>query len=107
MAARSLHSLLPLVALASLLHLHAAPLFLAFYIGSVLRDMARALHLVVFAPTVNVYVDGVYDMFHVGHVNVFRNSLKFGTRLVVGVLSDQDVAAYKRAPVMTMAERIA
>ncbi|MEV5613791.1 hypothetical protein [Streptomyces sp. NPDC052225] len=30
----------------------------------------------------------------------------FGERLIVGVLSDEDVAKYKRKPIMTLAERV-
>ena len=35
----------------------------------------------------------------------YRNALKNGTRLFVGVCTDEDVLAYKRAPVMTADER--
>lgn len=38
---------------------------------------------------------------HAGHIKAFGNALKHGTRLFVGVCSDEDVMAYKRAPVMT------
>ena len=35
----------------------------------------------------------------------YGNALQHGTHLFVGVCSDADVLAYKRAPVMTMDER--
>jgi cytidyltransferase-like protein len=57
-------------------------------------------------PT-RVYVDMVGDLFHPGHVALLRAARDFGDQLVVGVLSDATVAAYKRRPVMTMAERVA
>jgi cytidyltransferase-like protein len=57
-------------------------------------------------PT-RVYVDMVGDLFHPGHVALLRAARNFGEHLVVGVLSDETVAAYKRRPVMTMDERVA
>jgi cytidyltransferase-like protein len=53
-----------------------------------------------------VYVDVVGDLFHYGHVEFFRRARALGDVLVVGVHSDATVAGYKRAPVMTMDERI-
>jgi cytidyltransferase-like protein len=48
----------------------------------------------------------VGDLFHYGHVRFLERARKLGDMLVVGVHSDETVAGYKRAPVMTMAERI-
>jgi cytidyltransferase-like protein len=49
----------------------------------------------------------VGDLFHPGHVALLRAARAFGDQLVVGVLSDETVAAYKRRPIMTMDERVA
>lgn len=54
-----------------------------------------------------VYVDLVGDLFHAGHVELLRAARSFGNRLVVGVLSDEVVAEYKRRPIMTLEERVA
>ncbi len=54
-----------------------------------------------------VYVDMVGDLFHAGHVALLREARRHGDRLVVGVLSDDTAAAYKRRPIMTLAERVA
>lgn len=54
-----------------------------------------------------VYVDMVGDLFHVGHVNLLRAARDHGDWLIVGVLSDEVVAGYKRRPIMTLAERVA
>ena len=54
-----------------------------------------------------VYVDLVGDLFHAGHVELLRAARELGDRLVVGVLGDDDVASYKRRPVMTLDERVA
>jgi ethanolamine-phosphate cytidylyltransferase len=53
-----------------------------------------------------VYVDMVGDLFHAGHVALLREARRHGDWLVVGVLSDDTAAAYKRRPVMTLAERV-
>ena len=53
-----------------------------------------------------VYVDMVGDLFHEGHIELLKAARAFGDYLLVGVLSDQVVANYKRRPIMTMAERI-
>ncbi len=54
-----------------------------------------------------VYVDMVGDLFHAGHVALLREARRHGDRLVVGVLSDDTAAAYKRRPIRTLAERVA
>jgi glycerol-3-phosphate cytidylyltransferase len=53
-----------------------------------------------------VYVDMVGDLFHYGHVEFLRRAKALGDVLVVGVHSDETVASYKRAPIMSMDERI-
>ena len=50
-------------------------------------------------------MDMVGDLFHPGHVALLRAARAFGDHLVVGVLSDEVVAAYKRRPIMSLAER--
>lgn len=52
-----------------------------------------------------VYADAVCDLFHIGHAEFFRKARALGDRLVVGILSDEDAASYKPAPIMTFAER--
>ena len=58
------------------------------------------------AQPTRVYVDMVGDLFHPGHVALLRAARDFGDQLVVGVLSDEVVTAYKRRPIMTMSERL-
>jgi cytidyltransferase-like protein len=53
-----------------------------------------------------VYADMVGDLFHAGHVEFLRQARSLGDELVVGVHSDDDVASYKRRPILTMDERI-
>ena len=56
---------------------------------------------------VRIYVDMVGDLFHAGHVSLLREARGHGDWLVVGVLSDDTAASYKRRPIMTMPERVA
>jgi len=53
-----------------------------------------------------VYLDMVGDLFHAGHVALLKAARQHGGHLVVGVLSDETAAGYKRTPVMTLAERV-
>lgn len=54
-----------------------------------------------------VFVDMVGDLFHPGHLALLRAAREFCDQLVVGVLSDETVRAYKRRPIVTMADRVA
>lgn len=54
-----------------------------------------------------VYCPGVFDLFHIGHLNVLRESKKLGDVLVVGVVSDEGTKAYKgEYPVIAEAQRL-
>lgn len=41
-----------------------------------------------------IYTTGVYDMFHIGHLNVIKRASKMCNKLIVGVTSD-DLVSYK------------
>lgn len=52
------------------------------------------------------YTDGVYDLFHVGHLNMLENVKNYCDYLIVGVHGDAVVEEYKhRKPVIPEAER--
>ena len=52
------------------------------------------------------YTQGVYDMFHIGHLNLINRARERCDRLIVGVNSDELVRAYKhKTPVIPEAER--
>jgi cytidyltransferase-like protein len=59
------------------------------------------------AQLVRLYADMVGDLFHMGHVNLLKAARELGDWLIVGVLSDETATAYKRRPIMTLAERVA
>ena len=52
------------------------------------------------------YTSGVYDLFHVGHVNILRNAKAMCDKLVVGVTVDELVAYKGKNPVIPYHERI-
>jgi len=54
-----------------------------------------------------VYVIGVFDMFHRGHVELLRRSRALGKRLVVALNSDKMVRSYKRSPIFCEQDRLA
>ncbi|CAM5644068.1 hypothetical protein SCANM63S_02589 [Streptomyces canarius] len=53
------------------------------------------------------FAPGVYDLFHIGHLNVLREARRHCDRLVAGVTSDDLVVRLKgRPPVVPLAERL-
>ena len=55
-----------------------------------------------------VYVDGIFDLFHPGHISFLKKARAVGgagATLLVGVITDED-ARWKRPPIMTHAERL-
>jgi glycerol-3-phosphate cytidylyltransferase len=54
------------------------------------------------------YVPGVFDMFHVGHLNILRASRERCDRLIAGVVTDEVVEAMKGyRPIVPLDERMA
>jgi glycerol-3-phosphate cytidylyltransferase len=52
------------------------------------------------------YTQGVFDMFHIGHLNLLNRAKEMCEFLVVGVNSDDLVKSYKnKIPVIAQAER--
>ena len=52
------------------------------------------------------YTTGVFDLFHVGHVNILRNAKSMCDRLIVGVTVDDLVAYKNKRAVIPFEERI-
>eukprot|EP00484_Ammonia_sp_Unknown_P023222 CAMPEP_0197045114 /NCGR_PEP_ID=MMETSP1384-20130603/21039_1 /TAXON_ID=29189 /ORGANISM="Ammonia sp." /LENGTH=403 /DNA_ID=CAMNT_0042476681 /DNA_START=38 /DNA_END=1249 /DNA_ORIENTATION=- len=55
-----------------------------------------------------VYIDGVFDLFHVGHVAALKAAKELGTFLYVGLYDDDIVRAHKGRyfPLMNLQERV-
>ena len=49
-----------------------------------------------------IYCDGIFDMFHYGHIEHLRKAKKLydDVYLIVGIVSDKDATGYKRKPIM-------
>jgi len=53
------------------------------------------------------YTTGVFDMFHIGHLNILRNAKDLCDYLIVGVSTDELVQQYKgKTPIICFDERI-
>lgn len=53
------------------------------------------------------YIAGVFDLFHVGHLNMFRRAKEQCEYLIVGVVTDEGVRKYKEVePFIPFAERL-
>ena len=52
-------------------------------------------------------MDGVFDLFHIGHLEAIRQCASLGDEVVVGVTGDDDAASYKRPPIISQAHRAA
>lgn len=52
------------------------------------------------------YTTGVYDMFHIGHLNILRNAKSMVDKLIVGVTVDDLVSYKNKTAVIPFEERI-
>jgi glycerol-3-phosphate cytidylyltransferase len=58
-------------------------------------------------PQLVGYVPGVFDMFHIGHLNILKRSRERCDLLIAGVVTDEECAAMKGyRPVIPFAERL-
>eukprot|EP00525_Craspedostauros_australis_P003353 CAMPEP_0198130400 /NCGR_PEP_ID=MMETSP1442-20131203/53863_1 /TAXON_ID= /ORGANISM="Craspedostauros australis, Strain CCMP3328" /LENGTH=357 /DNA_ID=CAMNT_0043791005 /DNA_START=58 /DNA_END=1131 /DNA_ORIENTATION=- len=56
---------------------------------------------------VRIFVDGVFDLTHYGHMNAFRLARSLGTHLIVGVNSEETIRQCKGPPLYEEQHRIA
>mmetsp|Transcript_15267 Transcript_15267/g.22981 ORF Transcript_15267/g.22981 Transcript_15267/m.22981 type:complete len:542 (-) Transcript_15267:170-1795(-) len=64
------------------------------------------LHTINEGKEIRIWMDGAFDMMHYGHMNAFRKGRALGTKLIVGVNSDETITQCKGSPVMNDEERL-
>ena len=52
------------------------------------------------------YTSGVYDLFHIGHLNLLKNAKGLCDKLIVGVSTDEVVLYKNKKPVIPFEERL-
>ncbi len=52
------------------------------------------------------YTYGVYDLFHIGHLNLFKRIKQNCDKLIVGVHNDEQVMTYKNKPIINYLDRL-
>lgn len=107
LAHRSIHTAVSVIAVFASFNAVLAVSSCLLYLAGILLDLSVATKTPLFVPIRNVYIDGVFDLCHVGHKRLMERALTHGNRLVVGVMSDEATAGYKRKPVMNCDERCA
>ena len=56
----------------------------------------------------NIITFGTFDIFHIGHLNILKKSKNLGTKLIVGVSSDElNIIKKNRKPINNLKQRLA
>lgn len=53
-----------------------------------------------------IYLGGIFDLFHIGHLNLLKKARKLGGILFVSVLTDKAAEKYKRKPIIPYKQRV-
>lgn len=66
----------------------------------------RAIDKNFFRKNKTVFVHGIWDFFHFGHLNILEKARTLGSKLIVGVLTDEAAERYKPRPFIPYEERL-
>ena len=66
----------------------------------------RAIDRNFFKKNKSVFIYGVWDFFHYGHLNILEKSKTLGHKLIVGVLTDEAAERYKPRPFVPFEQRL-
>ena len=53
-----------------------------------------------------IYMDGVFDLFHRGHLEAIKKCKEYGDIIIIGVVSDDACMSYKRKPIIHEDDRV-
>lgn len=95
MANRQVHQLIPVMHMASIILPISSIPFALFYFFANVMDISSHMKISVINPVTNVFVSGYYDGLHEGHVASLLKASRFGSKLTVGVHSDEDYMKFK------------
>lgn len=51
-------------------------------------------------------MDGVFDLFHIGHLEAIKKCKEFGDYIIIGIVSDYNCELYKRKPIIGEKDRV-
>jgi len=51
-------------------------------------------------------MDGIFDLFHRGHLEAIKKCSQYGDEILIGIISDKDAISYKRKPIIKEEDRI-
>ena len=54
-------------------------------------------------------MDGVFDLFHIGHLEAIKKAKEIAGnngKVIIGIVSDEDVKSYKREPIINEKDRV-
>jgi cytidyltransferase-like protein len=60
--------------------------------------ISQLMNIPVFTKKTKIYCCGVFDLLHLGHMELFRKCGEHADEVIVGVHTDKDVESYKRTP---------
>ena len=55
---------------------------------------------------ISVFIEGVWDLFHQGHVELLKRAHDAYDKVIVGVASDELAKSYKRSPIIPYSDRV-